>query len=145
MHAGCVDCCCVCSLLFGVYVQLGYARLQLLLGYVVPEILDEEAFIEETGDRVHETAETAEEPQPALHVPYRPYSAYLLLFPPDKPRKRRHLAMQLRWRRMHACIHAHLQAVARPRLNRLLSLVHNYILLYLHGVICIGMPVRMLV
>ncbi|CDJ56883.1 hypothetical protein, conserved [Eimeria maxima] len=53
--------------------RLGYARLQLLLGYVVPEILEEESFAEDAESRAQETAGTPEESQPALRVPYRPY------------------------------------------------------------------------
>ncbi|CDI74962.1 hypothetical protein, conserved [Eimeria praecox] len=53
--------------------RLGYARLQLLLGYVVPEILEEEPVAEDNGDSAQETAGTSAGSQPALHVPYRPY------------------------------------------------------------------------
>lgn len=57
--------------------QMGYARLQLLLGYVVPEMLDEDWSSEEDL-RAAESEEAADgntdtrEKSP-LHVPFRPY------------------------------------------------------------------------
>lgn len=81
IQSGSTDVCTVWPL--GCYAQLGYARLQLLLGYVVPEILEEESFAEDAESRAQETAGTPEESQPALRVPYRPYSASLLRLCPN--------------------------------------------------------------
>lgn len=54
---------------------MGYARLQLLLGYVVPEFVEEEWLSEEEANKMTD-GETLQ--GPPLHVPYRPYGEFLL-------------------------------------------------------------------
>ncbi|KAL8275241.1 hypothetical protein Esti_000825 [Eimeria stiedai] len=56
------------------FCRMGYARLQLLLGYVVPELLDED-WISEDADlgSGSKADEKKLRPAPSLHVPYRPY------------------------------------------------------------------------
>lgn len=51
-------------------LQMGYARLQLLLAYVIPEMLDEDWLSEEDAAK---SAQGDTDQQPPLHVPYRPY------------------------------------------------------------------------
>lgn len=52
------------------FCRMGYARLQVLLGYIIPEMLDEDWLSEEEAAKL---AEGETENQAPLHVPYRPY------------------------------------------------------------------------
>ncbi|KAL8432273.1 hypothetical protein ACSSS7_004733 [Eimeria intestinalis] len=56
------------------FSRMGYARLQLLLGYVVPELLDED-WLSEDAELGSPADEKKPRLAPSLHVPYRPYVA----------------------------------------------------------------------
>ncbi|OEH80127.1 hypothetical protein cyc_03192 [Cyclospora cayetanensis] len=53
------------------FCRMGYARVQLLLAYVLPEVLDEEWLPDEDISKPLEGEEASK--GPPLHVPYRPY------------------------------------------------------------------------
>ncbi|KAL8453717.1 hypothetical protein Emag_001700 [Eimeria magna] len=55
------------------FCRMGYARLQLLLGYVVPELLDED-WLSEDAEVGSQADEKNSLPAASLHVPYRPYA-----------------------------------------------------------------------
>ncbi|KAL8433932.1 hypothetical protein Efla_001834 [Eimeria flavescens] len=57
------------------FCRMGYARLQLLLGYVVPELLDQDWFAEDDGlgSGSGSDGEARSCAGASLHVPYRPY------------------------------------------------------------------------